>query len=437
MAKFFAREPSTALLVGRVNVGKSTLFNRLLGRHQALTSQEANTTRDLNRGLISWRDKSFWLLDSGGYNFKVRDTAGAAGAKKMQDAMQTAAVILLVIDGQIGLTPEDRELIKKARQMPGHLVLVINKIDNQAKRTAAEKISVGIADTVLVSAQTGSGLGDLLDLIVQHVKPAPQPKPQIKLAILGQTNVGKSSLFNALLKNERSLVLPTPHTTRDRLHEFLVDEGITLELIDTAGLRRQLAKAPVLEKLSARQSLSALQQVAVAVLVLDAAQKPSWQDQHIAQLIAEAKTACLIILNKSDLIKSTQARAVIEKRLSRWLPMLHWAPIIWTSTVTGEGLSKIIAASKQANVNWRKQLSAEQLKSFWKFLKHNRTTRVIPLADFSQAATCPPVFKLALRQKANPPLAIGDWVARELRQKFDFTGSPVFVRMESKRQVKS
>jgi len=435
MLKSSNYEPSSALLVGRVNVGKSTLFNRILNRYRALTSPEGGTTRDLNRALTIWRGKTFWIVDSGGFNRQVKDAVGQASQNHWQRAWQTAAVILLVVDGQTGLTPEDRELARQVRQGQAHCILVINKLDNPAKRAQAASLSLGFPDTVMVSAKTGSGVGDLLDLIVPHLDSAVEPEPNLKLAIMGQTNVGKSSLFNALLKSERSLVLPTPHTTRDRVHDYLEAEGITIELIDTAGLRRQHLRAPTAEKQSAQQSLSALKRVTMALVTIDGSVAPSWQDQHIGQLVVESRLSAIVLLTKADLVALT-ARAGIETRLARWLPMLAWAPTHWVSAVTGEGIAKLLPLVKQIGANWHRQLTGPEIESFWQYLKRHSTTRQLPLANFEQVNICPPMFKLVLRQKANPPRAIGDWTASQLRKKFDFAGSPLIVRLESSRQAK-
>lgn len=435
MAKLNNLNPSSVLLVGRTNVGKSTLFNRLLNRYQAITSAEADTTRDLNRSLLAWREKTFWLIDSGGYNRMGKDLTNQASQRLLQRAITEAAVIVHLIDGQTNITPEDRELAKQIRQTRAHHILAINKIDSQNKRNQAAGISLGYPDTIMISAKTGAGLGDLLDLIVAHVQTAAEPLPNLKLSIIGQTNVGKSSLFNNLLKNERSLVLPTPHTTRDRVHDYLLENNFTIELVDTAGLRRQHNRAPALEKISAKQSLGTLQKIDVAILTIDGSVQPSWQDQHIAQQIVEAKVAAMIILTKADLV-SKEDRLLVEKKLSYWLPMLPWAPRLWVSSINNEGIKRVLPLAQEAWTSWRQQLSQLELNNFWSFLKRNRTTGILPLADFSQTGTCPPAFKLVLKQKANPPLAIADWVVRQLRKKFGFLGSPVTVRLETSRQVK-
>ena len=428
-------KPSSALLVGRVNVGKSTIFNRLLNRYQAITSAEAGTTRDLNRSLLTWQGKTFWLIDSGGYHRSGKDLANQASRHLLQRALNEAAVILHLVDGQTGLTPEDRELARQLRSIKAHRILVVNKIDSQNKRLVATGISLGYPDTIMVSAKNGSGLGDLLDLVVAHIESTNEPSPSLRAAFIGQTNVGKSSLFNALLKTDRSLVLPTPHTTRDRVHDFLETSGLTIELIDTAGLRRQHNLAPTLEKQSAKQSLNALQRVEVAFITIDGSVPPSWQDQHIAQQITEVRLAAVILLTKADLVNKEE-RLSAEKRLDHWMPMLSWAPRLWVSAVSGEGVNKILPLAQAASASWHQQLTKSELDNFWAFLKRNRTTGRLPLADFAQTSISPPTFKLTLKQKTNPPLAIGDWAASQLRKKFSFLGSPIIVRMETTRQAK-
>lgn len=428
-------KPSSALLVGRVNVGKSTLFNRLLNKYQAITSSEAGTTRDLNRALLDWRDKSFWIVDSGGFSRPVNNAASQANQRLLKRALEEAAVILHLVDGQTGLTPEDRELARQIRNTKAHRILVINKADSQTKRVQASGISLGYPDTIMVSAQSGSGVGDLLDLIVPHVESATKPSPGLKLAFIGQTNVGKSSLFNALLKNERSLVLSTPHTTRDRVRDYLEEEGITIELIDTAGLRRQHNRSPVLEKQSAKQSLITLDQVEIAFITIDGSIPPSWQDQHIAQQVVEARLGAVILLTKADLVDKEE-RLKVEKTLSHWMPMVPWAPKLWLSAVSGEGVDKLLPLAKQAGGNWRRHLTDTEIQTFWLFLKKNKTTRELPLVAFEQVGVCPPTFKLTLRQKTNPPRAVGDWAAVQLRKKFGLLGSPIIVRIEATRQIK-
>lgn len=435
MASTNNQKPATALLVGRANVGKSTLFNRLLNKHQAITSPQAGTTRDLNRALLDWRDKSFWLIDSGGFNRTDKDDVNRGSQRLLQKALQEASVIIHLVDGQTGLTPEDRELARQIRRLKAHHILAINKMDSLNKRVAAAGISLGYPDTVMVSAHTGSGVGDLLDIIWKNIASAVPPNPNLRMAFIGQTNVGKSSLFNALLKNDRSLVLASPHTTRDKVKDYLENDDITIELIDTAGLRRQHNRAPALEKQSGKQSLGALQQIDLALITLDGSLPFSWQDQHIAQQIIEAKTACIVLLNKSDLV-NTEQRLKVEKNFKYWFPMLLWAPKLWVSALKGEGLKKLLPLTKEVENNWRRTLTEDEINSFRNFLTKNKVTRGLPLVAFDQQSSAPPSFQLTIKQKTNPPIAVADWTAVQLRKKFGFLGSPLRVRIEATRQVK-
>ncbi len=428
------KKTAGALLVGRANVGKSTLFNRLLNRSQAIISPEAGTTRDLNHGLVNWRGRHFWLTDSGGFVTGDQSILQKNVLRFLKKAMNEAAVILHLVDAQTGVTPEDRALAKLVQQTKAHRILVINKADSLAKRLQASDISLGYPETVMVSAQNGSGVGDLLDLVIKKLSEVVVPKPTLKVGFIGQTNVGKSSLYNRLFKEERSLVLPTPHTTRDRLHDFMQIDGSIVELVDTAGVRRQINRASSLEKQSVKQSLDALKRIEVALIVLDSSQAPAWQDQHIARQVVESKLAAVILLNKCDLVTVNQ-RAEIEKKINRWLPMISWAPKLWVSALTGEGSEKIIELAKQAGYNWRRKLSPEEMNRFFIFLKRNKITNRLPLVGFEQVGDSPPVFKLTLRQKTSPPLAIADWLTSQLRKKFKLTGSPIIVRLETIRQA--
>lgn len=417
-----------AVLVGRTNVGKSTLFNRLIGRTRAIVSAQAGTTRDLNQGIVKWSGVNFWLMDTGGSDPNANDPAGKLSVKQMERAVAKACVLILVIDGQTGLLPADRNLAQRLRKLKKPVILVINKIDSLAKRTPAEKISLGFKDTFLVSAQNGNGLGDLLDCVIKYLPTVNITEPKLKLVLLGKTNVGKSSLFNKLLKEERSIVLSTPHTTRDKLHDYIEIDNTILELIDTAGIRRQLTKANRLEQQSVEQSLEALEEIDVAILVIDAASEPTWQEQRLGGLIVEAQTACVVLLNKADLVPFDQRKDVIKK-LGRFLPMLSFASILWVSAKSGEGIDKIIPEAKIAAVSWSKTLDNKELVHFFNFLKKTKTTSKLPLTELEQIDSKPPRFLLHLKTKENPPWAIGQWVETKLRQFYNFKGTPVKVRL--------
>ncbi len=424
--------PDSAVLVGRTNVGKSSLFNRLVGRARAIVSAEPGTTRDVNQALVSWRGQEFWLEDTGGFDPVALDPAGTASKKQLARVLAKARVILFVIDGSIGLMPAERAFARSIRKHAAHIIMVVNKVDGRRTESGAQSIGLGFPDTVLTSARTGRGLGDLLDLATNHLTPAVEPRPQLRLGLFGKTNVGKSSLFNRLIGYERSIVLATPHTTRDPLHEYLELGGATLELVDTAGLRRQLQNAPHLEQLSAHESQRALDEVEAALLIVDGGTEPTWQDQRLADLIVAARVATVVLINKADLVPFDERRKVVE-RLERWLPMVSWANVLWVSARTGKDVDRIIPEARAAVGSWRRRLNDGELHLFQQFLKKSRTLRQLTLVDFTQVSTAPPRFTLTLRRKADMPKAVGPWIEGQLRRRFGLKGTPVMVRVEGVR----
>jgi len=424
------KHPPTAVLVGRTNVGKSSIFNRLLGRAQAIVSTERGTTRDRNMGSVRWRGVDLWLVDTGGLDPTTGDLAGRAGLQQTEQALKQAQVVLLVVDGQIGVTQTERALLSRLRKMRRPVILVINKIDHPSQRANWESTNLGCDDVVMVSAKNGSGLGDLLDLTTKHLTPTTTPSTELALGFIGRTNVGKSSLFNRLLGEERSLVLPSPHTTRDRLYSYLEHRQAVWELIDTAGVRRQLRSAPIIEQQSVGQSLKTLHDAKVILLVVDGSSELSWQDQRLGGLIDEAKTACLILLNKADLVPFDE-RANLISILERWLPMLSWAPHLWVSAKSGEGINKILPAAETAAAAWRRQLSPADLGRFLAYLKRAKTTGHLKPTGFEQTSTEPPRFRLELQTRGKLPKSLTAWVASELRRRFGFTGSPLGMRVST------
>ncbi|MBI5466299.1 MAG: ribosome biogenesis GTPase Der [Candidatus Kerfeldbacteria bacterium] len=428
---------ATVALIGRANVGKSSLFNRLLGRSQAIVSAESGTTRDRNTASLSWRGINFWLMDTGGLDPTKDDAAGQASLREAKRAIQEAQVIIFVIDNQTGLTAADRIFSRLLRQKRSRTVLAINKVDHPSQRTDFNPAVLGLPEVILVSAKNGTGTGDLLDAITSKLSPAPQPAASplsLGLSLLGRTNVGKSSIFNKLLGEERSIVLSTPHTTRDKQHDYLEHEGVMIELIDTAGIRRQLSGAPLIEQQSVRQSLAALQQTDVALLVLDGAGDLSWQDQRLGGLVAEAGCGALILVNKADLVKQTD-RSVKVRQVARWLPMLAWADLLWISAKSGENINLIIPRARAVAQARQLQLTHQDTEKFMAWLKRTKTTAHLPLISLEQTSTKPPRFRLLAKTKERLPAAIGDWVARELRRRFKFNGSPLRVTIQGVRKI--
>ena len=398
-----------------------------------MVSEEAGTTRDVNLDQVDWAGRHFWLTDSGGWLPITRNDIDRAAARQLESALKRADVALLVIDGQTGITSEDRRLASYLRRLKVPTILVVNKIDSAPKRAEAAGLSLGFPDTVMVSAKNGSGTSDLLDVILRYVTTHVPAEPKLKLGLLGQTNVGKSSLFNQLIGYERSIVHATPHTTRDSQRDVVLSRGAVIEFIDTAGVRRRLKGAPQLEQQSVAQSLSILKDVDVVCLVLDSSQERAFQDQRIGEFIKESGRACVIALNKSDLVPFDK-RKPIMREVERWFPMLSWAPRVWVSAVTGEGLTELMAAAQAAATAWRKQLMPPEVAAMRRLLERSVTTRTLPFTDFQQTGTMPPTFLAPMKTKENIPVALRGWLEDALRKRHDFAGTPIRVRLQGLRK---
>ncbi|MBI5733418.1 MAG: ribosome biogenesis GTPase Der [Candidatus Kerfeldbacteria bacterium] len=418
------------VIVGRTNVGKSALFNRLVDKNQVLVSEQPGTTRDTNLGIVNWRGHHFLIYDSGGTNPLKNDAVALGSLKRLDQAIKQANVILLVIDGQTGLLDSDLALGKKLQRSHKKVVAVVNKIDSVKQRQLAAPQVLNFP-TQLVSAKTGVGVGDLLDLIWPDLEKIEQPAPELRLAVIGQTNVGKSSLFNRLLNQERSLVLPTPHTTRDRQHHFMSYQNSLIELIDTAGVRRQQPKAPRLEALSAEQTLQILPEVDIILLLLDASQPFSWQDQALADVAKQTLRPVIIILNKADLVEAND-RFAINKQVINYLPMLSYAARLWLSAKQGEGVKRLIPLARQVQINWQRQLSQAEIKQFCQYIKRLQPIKNLPLLSIEQTGIAPPSFRARFDTKAMLPRAIADWLEGKLRHSFGFTGTPLRVHLQTR-----
>ncbi|MBU1038936.1 ribosome biogenesis GTPase Der [Patescibacteria group bacterium] len=420
------------LLIGRTNVGKSTLLNRLSSQGQSLVSAEKDTTRDNNLGLANWRDKSFFIADSAGCsaNF-IKQTKDSPTHKLIKEV----DVVVMVIDGQTGLSDLEINLAKWLYRLKKPVILAINKIDGQAWRNQAANIHLGFKEKIMVSAKTGVGLGDLLDLIYKHLKESHLPKASYCFTLIGKTNVGKSSLFNKLLRQERSLVLETPHTTRDRQTDWFNWQGKLLELRDTAGVRRQLQAAPHLEKQSVKQTKHSFTDSDGLLLVLDGNEPATWQDQRLAGEIKNSGLPIVVLLNKSDLIKDQEDRKLVSKNLSHYFPFISFSPLLWVSAHSHQGLKNVIPTLLQVRQNAERQLTETELKKFFAFLKKTEPTRNLTLKSFTQTSTVPPRFVLAVKTRERLPQALGNWVESKLRRLFDFTGTPIKVRLQGVRQT--
>jgi GTPase len=296
-------------LVGRPNVGKSTLFNRLIGEHRAVVHDQPGTTRDRLYGAVDWRDREFTVIDTGGIGLDTGEGDLLADVRlQAEEAMRESDVIVWVVDAAGGLTAADDEVADQLRRSRKPVILTANKVDNPRREldAVAEFGALGFGEPVFISALHGEGTGDLLDAIVEWFPKTPAVEdtaPAVSIAIVGRPNVGKSSLVNRLLGAQRSIVRDEPGTTRDAIDSSIVRDGQTILLIDTAGIRRRGKIQPGVEKFSVLRAVRAIERADVAVLLIDATEGVLAQDAHVAGYIDEAARGLIIAVNKWDLVE--------------------------------------------------------------------------------------------------------------------------------------
>jgi GTP-binding protein len=335
----------TVAIIGRPNVGKSTLFNRMIGQRKAVTAREAGTTRDRLYGQVFWRGKEFFLIDTAGLIMeRKKDQIDLAIEEQINIAIQEADLILLVVDGQSGIDPQDKLTARKLRQSEKKVILVINKIDGSVEKTRlAEFYGLGMGEPLLVSALHGKRSGDLLDLIINNitlVDSIPSRETMTTIAIIGQPNVGKSTLLNQLVGFKRAIVNPSPGTTRDALETTLEHGRRKYLLIDTAGIRRQAKIKKGVEQFSMFRALKSIIQADLVILLVDAQKGLVHQDAKLGQLALEAKKKLIVAINKSDLIKP-------EKMALGRFPFLSRRPIIFISALTGKNINRLLELINQ------------------------------------------------------------------------------------------
>lgn len=332
---------ASVLIVGRPNVGKSTLFNRIVKRRKSIVHDMPGVTRDLVEGVANWRDRSFRVLDTGGLMEKGDELIEKV-REQVRRVFDKADAILFVLDGREGITSQDLFVARLLYPYKDRVFLIVNKIDNEGQEDRVyEFYSLGFERVFSVSAQHGRGVGELLDQLVEHL-PHEQEKPLegIRVALLGRPNVGKSSLLNAILKEERVLVSPIPGTTRDAVEVPFSYRGFDFVLIDTAGIRRKSRVEYGVEFFSVSRSLKAVELADVCCLVVDISEGVSDQDKKIGGLIERKHRGCVIVANKADLIKAD--RSSIESYIRKELYFLDFAPIVVTSAIKSQGIEEFL-----------------------------------------------------------------------------------------------
>jgi len=440
----------TVAIVGRPNVGKSTLFNRLAGKRLALVDDTPGVTRDRREGVGSIADLSFKIIDTAGLEDAADDSLEARMRAQTEQALDGADVIMFVIDARSGLMPIDKHFADRLRRRGAPVILVANKCEGRGGRAGlGEAYALGLGDPLAVSAEHGEGMGDLYDALSPFAEAAKvqgegeddevdggdadddDDERPLQLAIVGRPNVGKSTLVNYLLGEDRMLTGPEAGITRDSISIPSSFEGRSIQLVDTAGLRRKARITEKLEEMSVGASLHAVRFAQVVALTIDAVEGLEKQDLTIADMVVEEGRALIIVLNKWDLVKDRKkALGLLADRLETSLPQVRGVPVVTCSALTGKGVDDLLPAAVAVFKLWNKRISTGRLNRWLEVvterhpppLVHGRRLRI---RYITQIKTRPPTFVIFAGSLKGMPESYARYLINSLRDDFDLPGVPL------------
>ena len=426
-------------IVGRPNVGKSALFNRILGGNAAIVADEPGTTRDRHFGRAEWNGRSFWLVDTGGLTDDPNVPMDVAIREQVEIAIGEADLVMLVVDAQTGLHPGDSRVVEMLRNADKPWLLVANKVDNPQSVDFYEFFNLGAGDPIPVSASNGKNSGDLLDALVERLPPGDLVEEEtLHVAVIGRPNVGKSSFVNKLLGEERLVVSEVAGTTRDAIDTPMRYHGRSLVFIDTAGLRRQSKIDEGIEFYSSLRTHRAIERADICILMIDATEGLHNQDLKIATLAWEAGRGLIIVVNKWDLKeKDDKSAAHFEKECAEKAPYLAFVPFLFTSALTGQRVNKVMDLILEVEQERLKRITTSQVTETLGQLVARRQPpqaagREIKLMYATQVRVAPPTIAVF----GNHPELVQEHYVRYLHNGFraawGFTGNPLVIIMKPK-----
>ncbi|MCC5635843.1 ribosome biogenesis GTPase Der [Nostoc sp. CHAB 5844] len=431
-------------IIGRPNVGKSTLVNRLAGEQTAIVHDEPGMTRDRTYMPAYWNDREYLVVDTGGLVFNDDTEFLPLIRQQALAALREASAAIFVVNGQTGPTPADEEIAEWLRQQPVPVLLAVNKCESpeQGIIQAVEFWELGLGEPYPISAIHGNGTGDLLDELIKYI-PTVTEVPEtneIKVAIVGRPNVGKSSLLNAFVGEQRAIVSPISGTTRDAIDTFIERDGQQYRIIDTAGIRKKKNVEYGPEFFSINRAFKAIRRADVVLLVLDALDGVTEQDQKLAGRIIEDGRACIVVVNKWDAIeKDSHTIYDYEKSLQERLHFTDWASTIFVSALTGQRVEKILELVNQAAVEHKRRVSTSVINEVleeavrWHSPPTSRGGRQGKIYYGTQVSTQPPTIALFVNEAKRFNDNYRRYIERQFRQQLGFKGTPIRLLWRSKK----
>ncbi len=437
-------------IVGRPNVGKSTLFNRMCGMRKAIVGDEPGITRDRVYGTVEWNGKRFEVIDTGGIIPNVRDAIPAKILEQVQKGIGEAALVILVVDGRAGATPLDEQLLPMLRRAGKPVWVAVNKIDTPGLESfAAPFYDFGMEPVFPVSAEHGNGVADLLDAITERVQTGDAvqrdqsgPGEEIAVAVVGRPNVGKSSLVNRLLGVERAIVSEIPGTTRDSVDTRLVREGVCYRIIDTAGIRRKGRTEERTEKVSVIVARKNLAEADVALLLLDAAEGVTKLDAAVGGYAQESGCSVIIVANKWDMVaKDEHTIEEFTRSVRRRMKYLDYAPVLTVSALTGQRVSRIFEMVREAWEGRRFRVPTALLNHMFvpgvaQELRRNNPSRSLEIRYITQASVSPPTFVVFNSGRTAMHFSTERFLKNRLRERFGYYATPIRIRQRLRKPAR-
>jgi len=429
-------------LVGRPNVGKSTLFNRICGRRKAITDGRPGSTRDRNYAQVTWQGTGFELIDTGGLLLATDDPLLGPAAEQARRAIEEAEIVMFVVDGRAGLLPDDEEIARHLRKDGKKVVVVVNKQESGSD-DSSDFARLGFDCVMPISAEHGLGVGDLLDAALEGLPRTGEPEEgsrPLHLALVGRPNVGKSSILNRLLGEDRAVVSAVPGTTRDTVDSLIERGGHRYLLVDTAGIRKSRLLKENVDHVSVVQARRAVERADVAILVLDAESGMREMDATVAGRALDAGVGVILGVNKWDLARglgTTERR--FEQAVRDELKFLPWAPLVFLSAVSGKGVARLLQAADRVHAARQKRVTTGELNRLLakataaQAPKADKGSRQVRILFGTQIGASPPTFALSVNQPVDLHFSYRRYLENRIREAFGFEGTPIRLKVRTRK----